>query len=101
MKGLTSLEYIEIVNFIQKYHAFGNISIDRSEYPEMGKYGYNIKYIDMCYDTRTSCIWSISFRGLSHNESFRTNDPKEVSYDTLFNWVMAYLKGEYKPTIEK
>lgn len=98
MKGLNSKEFIEIVNFVQKYHKFGyvsdNLKVDNKDWYLC------IKYIDNCYDTRTNDIWSVGFRGMGKDISFRTNtlvglNNINVPFDNLYDWVMAYLKGEW------
>lgn len=101
MKGLTTQQFKEVQEFVQKYHAFADISADRSEFPKMDKYGFSIKYIDSCYDTRQRDVWSVKFRGY-YNICFNTNQfgilnpkPKYFKYDNLFDWIMDWLKGEW------
>lgn len=95
MKGLTFEQYIEIVNFVKKYHKFGYVK----EENQIKKDWYlHIKYIDNCYDTRTNDIWSVSFRGLGQEIIFATNSlvllsPKEKKFDNLFEYIMQYLLG--------
>jgi hypothetical protein len=105
MRGMKSSEFIEMVNFVQKYHKFAlcmsdvEVSEMQKLYPNMSEYcGLNIKYIDSCYDSRFSDIWSVSFRGMGHNVFFHTNTDLTLPYDSLFDWIMAYLKKEWIPT---
>ena len=104
MKGMKSTEFVEMINFIQKHHKFAlclsgaDVTERQALYPEMGEYGFNIKYIDSCYDSRFADIWSVSFRGMGRKVCFHTNINLPLLYTTLFDWVMAYLKGEWKPT---
>lgn len=106
MKGMKSAEFVEMVNFIQKYHKFALYMSDEEKkernklYPTMAEYGFNIKYIDSCYDSRFADMWSVSFRGLGAPDlCFHTNTNIILpQYPTLFDWVMAFLKSEWKPT---
>lgn len=71
-------------------------------YPKM------VEQTNSIYDTRDACIWLVSFRGMGHNVRFATNSiigafAKEellnaVPFDNLYDWVMAYLKREWKIT---
>jgi len=100
-------QYNKVLSFIQQHHRFGYISSDgRSEetkqkYPNLPEYGFMIKYIDNCYDTRFGDVWSISFRGMGNNINFRSNSGPEVPYDNLYDWVMGYLGGDWVPTKEQ
>lgn len=104
MKGMKSTEFVEMVNFIQKYHKFALCLSDTDKierlalYPNISEYSFNIKYIDSCYDSRFADVWSVSFRGLGRKVCFHTNTNLPLLYTTLFEWVMAYLKGDWKPT---
>ncbi len=108
MKGLTLEQHIEVMKFLQKYHAFGvyGRGLDRAQFPNMGEYGKNIKYVDTCYDSRFGDIWSITFRGFGQRINFRTNmfatidSLKDFKYDNLFDLCMAFLKGDFVPTEE-
>ncbi len=107
MKGMKSTEFVEMVNFVQKYHKFANWMSDEQKaeaqklYPNLDEYGFNIKYIDSCYDSRFTDVWSVSFRGMGRKVNFHTNINLELPYDTLFDWIMAYLKREWQPTDEQ
>lgn len=69
-------------------------------------YSKEIEQFNSIYDTRDKNIWLISFRGMGHHVRFATNSivsafsKKElidaVPYDNLYDWVMAYLKREWK-----
>jgi len=104
IKGMNPLEVVEMTNFIQKYHKFaGWLSKEqlielKKIHPKMNEYGFNIKYIDTIYDSRFGDIWSVSFRGLGTNVCFNTNTDLELPYETLSNWIMAYLTNEWIPT---
>ncbi len=100
MKGLSSHELTNITEFIQKHHKFGHILLENRINDELG---YCIKYIDVCYDSRQSDYWSISFRGGYNDITFSTNSflfgekPKGFEYMSLYDWIMAFLKYEWKP----
>lgn len=101
MKGLTPQQYIEILDFVQKYHNFAQYPTNELQEErkkqciseELSRYGLNIKYVDSCYDSRFGDIWSIKFRGLGEEKQFasNTNDSK---YANLYDKVMDYLKGK-------
>lgn len=109
MKGMSIEQYAEIVKFVQKHHKFAKWISDEERkievelYPNLLEYGFNIKYIDSCYDSRGFDIWLIKFRGF-RGICFQTNflialhpkkDFDKIPFDNLFDWVMAYLKGDW------
>lgn len=70
-------------------------------------YAKEIEQFNSIYDTRDACVWLISFRGMGHNVRFATNTigaltsekvSDAVPFDNLYDWVMAYLKREWKIT---
>lgn len=106
LKGMTPQQLAEITSFVQKHHHFAKWLSDEErkeefeQYPKVCEYGLNIKYVDSCYDTRTGDVWMVKFRGLSMPMSFQTNtligtEIKEFPFDNLYDWVMAFLKGEW------
>lgn len=113
MESMTIEQFTEIVKFVQEYHAFANyISNEekfkelKQKYPNLDRYGFSIKYVDMCYDSRDGKVWSVTFRGFikyrfssNHFDSINPK-PKGWKYDTLYDLCMAFLKGEFKPKKE-
>lgn len=103
MKGMKPSEYNEVLGFIYKYHRFGRYLHDdelaeaKKLYPNLDQFGFNIKYVDNCFDSRFGDIWSVSFRGIN-KVTFHTNTDLELPYETLFDWIKAYLKKEWIPT---
>ncbi len=109
IKGMTLQEYTDVVRFVQKYHKFASVRDSLEErnkkYPLMqgsfGNTGLGIKYVDNCYDSRDQSIWSITFRPGRFGIRFAANHfamnpkPKNFKYDTLYNWCMGYLTGEF------
>jgi hypothetical protein len=107
MKGLSLEQFKEVVEFVQKYHSFGILLPDvvrkklKEKYPNFPEYGYTIKYIDSCYDSRFRNIWNVTFRGLGKTINFSVNHfvlketPKDWKYDNLFDLIMDYLKGDF------
>lgn len=105
IKGMSIDEFKAIVDFVQKHHYFAKwltdeeIEIEKVNYPKLSEYGYDIKYVDSCYDTRTGDVWSVTFRGIGNDIRFATNSfiGKEVQlpYNSLHEWILAYLKGEW------
>ena len=92
MKGLTHEQLQEVVDFVQKHHAFAYI---KDEDRINGELGYHIKYIDACYDSRDRSFWSIRFRGLGRNIELNTNNtPAEFSY--FRDFIMAYLNYKWE-----
>jgi hypothetical protein len=63
MRGLTIEEYKDILDFVQENHRFA-LYIDQSKraerklkFPNLpSDYGFGIKYIDCCYDSRDKSI---------------------------------------------
>jgi hypothetical protein len=106
-KGVKPQQIITIYDFIQKYHRFALCLNDveviemKKLYPNIGEHGFNIKYIDTVYDSRFSNIWSVSFRGLGCDVCFNTNTDLKLPYENLFDWIMDYLKGDWKPSNEQ
>ena len=107
MKGIKIDKFVELTEFIQKYHRFALRLSDQQLaelhkiYPNMNDHGFNIKYIDSIYDSRDASFWHISFRGLGNNVCFHTNTDLSVEYDSLYDWILAYLTGDWKPTKEE
>ncbi len=106
MKGLSLNEYIDIMDFIAKYHQFAdyrgtlyNTSIPYDKrvvnYPN---YTFrNIKYVETSLDTRDSAIWKISFTcftTISFHGGMFPDESEIPPYDSLYDWVIAYLRGE-------
>jgi len=114
MQGMNLGEYVVMMEFLQKYHAFAYWPSDEEikernkkffqMAPSFGKHGLNIKYIDCTYDTRDISIWAVTFRQgrygirLSCNHYTEDTIPKNFRFESLYDWCMAYLKGEWKPT---
>lgn len=98
MKGLTPQELVEITAFVQKHHTFAYVpDADRIN----GEYGYSIKYIDACYDSRQGDYWAVKFRGFGtitfSTNSFLHSNGASVKYTTMYDWIMTFLKYEWKP----
>lgn len=121
MKGLSLEELKEVLDFMKEHHGFASYRNPEQraermkEFPLMGEYGMNIKYVDMCYDSRTHDVWSITFRVGMAKVNFRTNqitaitvaasNPKKLkklgsNYKSLKDICMAWMKGEFKPPKE-
>lgn len=105
---MTIQQFTQVVDFVQKHHAFAGVHqenrIIKSE-KDLTTEQYHIKYIDSTYDSRTQTVWSVSFRGLGTNLRFTTNHfmshdkkPDDFKFITLYDWIMAYLKGEWNPS---
>ena len=102
-------QFKEVVEFVQNHHSFVKWRSDEERkkevelYPKLLEYGYNIKYVDCCYDSRTSDVWMIKFRGFNKfvfsTKSFvgitDKDKPKEFPFNSLFDWIMSFLKGEW------
>lgn len=95
-------EFKEVVEFVQKYHRFGWINDENVIKVKGERFALHIKYVDSCYDSRDKSIWMVKFRGFGNNLRFATNHftgvnppPDYFKFETLFDWVMAYLKGEW------
>ena len=108
VRGMSSEQFHEILEFVQKYHNFANLmsasreDAIKTKYPNMDEYGFNIKYVDSVYDTRTRSIQSVSFRGMGRNLKFAANSfmlekmfKDTFPFDNLFDWIMAFLKGDW------
>lgn len=101
MRGMTIDEYAIITAFIQKHHKFGWVDkadrIQRKGEDHM----LMIKYVDSCYDSRDKTIWCITIRQGIDGFRFSTNHfavsgtPDYFKFNSLFDWVMAYLDGNW------
>ncbi len=92
MTGLTPQQLIDVTAFIQKYHPFGMPKEPLEKIP----YGYCIKYIDAVYDTREADYWSVTFRGGFTDCCFSTNGHEGGEFESLYDWIMAFLKGDWE-----
>lgn len=98
-------EYRQVADFVQKHHKFAlyltdeKAQVRKIEFPKLDRYGFNIKYIDSCYDSRDASVWQVVFREANKRVVMREiNTPK--GFKSHFDWCMAYLRGEWKPTKE-
>jgi hypothetical protein len=91
MEGMTLQQYAEILSFVRDNHRFGS-SNSKNELPVK----YFIKYVDNCFDMRTLKVWYVSFRSFGQKYAFATNSFVTKDYENLYDWVMAFLKGEFK-----
>lgn len=107
LEGISMQQFAKIVEFVQEHHHFGHVPLRERILKSDNnlKDCFHIKYIDNIYDTRTAEIWSIGFRGLGIDIRFSTNHfvlhdnkPDDFKYTNLFDWIMAFLKGEWKPS---
>lgn len=107
MRGMTKLQFVEVLEFIEKHHKFCLFRRDeerqfiKDNYPNLEpNYGFNIKYIETNFDTRDGSIWAISFRASGIKYDFRTNSlvghvpTRNPQFNNLYETVMAFLKGE-------
>ena len=95
---VTAQEFAIVTEFVQKHHKFAlylddaEASARKLSFPKLDRFGFNIKYIDSVYDSRDAKFWQVSFRG-AVSSSFRDSEtPKPFTH---FEWVMAYLRGEW------
>ncbi len=107
IKGMKSEEFKQLQDFVQKYHKFAlwlsdeKLAEARKLYPKLNEHGKNIKYIDSVYDSRFSDVWSVSFRGMGNNLCFHTNTDLDLPFNTLYEWIMAFLTGEWVPNTKE
>lgn len=102
---MTTDEYKVILDFVQNHHKFALYLSDKEAevrkllFPKLDRYGFNIKYVDSCYDSRDGVIWQVVFREANRRIVMREiNTPK--GFKSHSDWCMAYLRGEWKPTKE-
>jgi len=117
MKGMNLGEYVVMMEFLQKYHRFAlwltdeQVKERNKKFFQMhgtfGSHGLNIKYVDCTYDSRDADIWAVTFRQGRYGVRLACNHytaldtpPKNFKFSSLFEWSMAYLKGEWKPSKE-
>lgn len=105
---MTIEQFSEVVKFVQKHHAFAIwknddlLKEEKEKFPKMNEYGLCIKYVDCTYDSRESDVWVVKLRGMGNDIAFSTNHftginpaPKYFKFGNLYDWIMAYLKGEW------
>jgi hypothetical protein len=105
MRGMTPKEYCHVLEFIQKHHRFGYVKKEDRMQLRGEDHFLFIKYVDAittCYDSREADIWNIILRQGKEGIVFSTNHfnainpaPPHFKFDNLFDWVMAFLKGEW------
>lgn len=105
---MSPIQFAKVLDFVYKHHKFALYLTDSSAerrkkmFPKLDRHGFGIKYVDSCYDSRDNQIWLVKFREYNRTIvlTFTNNDfPKDWKYD-LYEWCMAYLKGEWIPTEE-
>lgn len=88
LKGMSIQEYGSLLEYIRKNHGVGT--------PKW------IKYVSGTYDSRFGHIWQISMR---NGGNFATNSLlnrpgfEDFPYDTLYDWIMGYLTGDWEDTL--
>lgn len=102
MKGMTMDQFGKVVEFIQEHHRFGRMPRSkRILTTDTGlRHHHDIRYIDSTYDTMGFEIWVVRLKGRGFDHRFATNEEiaADVQYSNLFDWVMAFLNGEWKPS---
>lgn len=103
MRGMTPQELENVRAFVMKHHRFP-YTPKENRLPGM-EYGFGIKYIDVCFDSRDQTYWAITFR--PDGICFRANHftalnppPKGWKYSSVYDLTMAFLNGEFKPKDE-
>lgn len=101
MKAMTVQEYNSVLEFIQEWHPFINLTKDRSRFPKMSPMGLSIKYVNGFYDTRTKEIYKIVLyvfgsREIDLNVMNIMDGDHRNYFISLYDYVMAYLKGEIR-----
>lgn len=103
MEGMTMTEFTQIVEFVDSNHKFGfKPRSERILTTENGfKHHHNINYVGSSYDTISEKIWYVKLIGAGFNFRFAINDelPENFPYTKLYDWVMAFLTGEWKPSV--
>lgn len=111
MKGLNIKEWGELMLLVQGVHSFARwsppaiITKLKERFPKINEkvldHGYNIKYTEFGYDSRTQDIWWVKFRGFGEL-TFRTNafvmQTDKQPFPTLKEWVTEYLLGNWEPS---
>jgi hypothetical protein len=102
MRGMTLDEFKEVVEFVQKYHKFGYVKKEDRIQIKGEDHFMMIKYIDSCYYSRCQTIWVVTLRHGNTGYRFSSNHyaatnlpPAHFTFTSLFDWVMAFLKGEW------
>ena len=101
MRGMNAEEYVEVMSYLQD-----NLSLLAKNREKRHPKVPSVKYIDCCYDTRTATWWSIKFRTWgafnitlrsNYNNAISLSLGKGVPFNSLYDWCMAYMKGEWIP----
>lgn len=101
---LSLRQFKEIAEFTKKHHSvhspmkenqiIKSFSGRRSFYP--------IKYIESSLDCVDTRIWYVTFKGVGINIRFCMQNlddlPDGCTYFNLYDWIMAFLKGEWIPS---
>lgn len=103
-------QFVEILKFVQQHHKFALYIISDEErfarkanFPLLDEHGFGIKYVDCSYDSRDGLIWLIKFREYNGTVALTATNhefDKKFKFNDLYDWAMAYLKGEWKPSKE-
>lgn len=101
MRGLTPDELSKVMTFVKEHHRFGYVP--KESRLKSDQYMW-IKYVDVCWDTRTETFWAITFRTGSTGACFTSNHfnainppPKDWPYKNLYDLCMAYLEYKFEP----
>lgn len=90
-------QYNEVVNFVHKHHNFWKVEDENILKVNGANFRLHINYITSVYDSRYNQIWSIKLNDLLFRSNHFTyiENKENIKYTNLFDWVMAYLKGEW------
>jgi hypothetical protein len=61
---------------------------------EGGLKGKGVKYIDPCFDMRTSTVFSVAIRGFCGDKDFHTQNECRDLPESLFERIMTWLDEE-------
>lgn len=105
----TPEQYVEILKFAREHHKFAlylseeKIFTRKANFPNLDEHGFGIKYIESSFDSRDGKIWLIKFREYNGTVALTATNhdfDKRFKFGDLYEWSMAYLKGEWKATKE-
>ena len=89
-RAMSIEEFGKLVEHIEQEHPPYMMSYREKELKE----GKGVKYIDPCFDMRTSTVFAVNIRGFNGDKDFHTQNECRDLPESLFERIMNWLDEE-------
>lgn len=88
MKGLTYVELVELLQYIEEHHSWKNMA---ENHFRNGTPSKTIKYVRFYFDTRGCDVWHVELDQITNSNEFTKTFRTEMGYN-LKEEIYKYLK---------